>query len=161
MIFVTLGTQKFQLNRLLKKLDELYEKKELKEKIFAQIGHSDYVPRNYDYVDFLDREIFLKKIQQSSLVITHSGVGSIIAAINENKPVIVVPRLREYNEHVDDHQCEIAEAFSKKNYVLCCKDLDDLEEMIVRAKNHTFDKYVSSTDKILNIVENALLEGKR
>ena len=54
MIFVTLGSQKFQFNRLLKAIDGL----EVEEEIFAQIGYSDYIPVNYSYKTFLDRNEF-------------------------------------------------------------------------------------------------------
>ena len=58
MIFITLGSQKFQFNRVLIKIDELVEKGLLKEQVFAQIGYSDYKPKFYEYKDFLDREEF-------------------------------------------------------------------------------------------------------
>ncbi len=156
MIFVTLGTQKFQLDRLLKQLDDLCEEGRIREEIFAQTGHSSYRPKHYKYTDFLDRDAFERKMRESSLVITHSGVGSIITAINAGKPVIVYPRLHKYKEHVDDHQLEIAQAFSKKNFVLCCEETDDLATMIAEAKEHKFDKYISSTDKIIAVVKNVL-----
>ena len=41
MIFVALGTQKFQMNRLIKALDVQKGKGLIKEEIFAQIGNSD------------------------------------------------------------------------------------------------------------------------
>lgn len=156
MIFVTLGTQKFQLNRLLELLDKLYEDGSIKEEIFAQIGHSDYLPKHYNYINFLDRNEYANKMQECSLVITHSGVGSIIMAINAKKPIIVFPRLKQYKEHVDNHQLEIAEAFSKKNYVLYCKDETDLQKLIMQAKEHKFDIYISSTDKMIEVVGKAL-----
>ena len=40
MIFITLGSQKFQFNRLLKTVDELVERGIIKEEVFAQIGFS-------------------------------------------------------------------------------------------------------------------------
>lgn len=158
MIFVTLGTQKFQLNRLLKEVDKLCENGKITEELFAQIGYSNYCPQNYLYTDFFDRAVFEKKVKESSLVITHGGVGSIITAINNKKPVIVFPRLKKYKEHVDDHQLEIAQAFSKKNYVLCCEHTADLEKLIEEAYQHQFDTYISSTEKIVAIVKN-VLEG--
>lgn len=151
MIFVVLGTQKFQLNRLLKEIDNLCEMN-LLEEVFAQIGCSDYIPKNFRYVDFLDKSEFDKKISECSLVITHSGVGSIITAVQCKKPVIVYPRLSKYNEHVDNHQLEIARAFSKKNFVLCCEEKDNLGVLIQEAKTHKFDEYISSTEKILDLV---------
>ena len=42
-IFITLGSQKFQFNRLLEAVDELCEKGTVDaEDVFAQIGYSDY-----------------------------------------------------------------------------------------------------------------------
>ena len=90
MIFLILGTQKFQLNRLLREMDELYKQGKIKERTFAQIGCSDYLPHNYDYIDFLDRENFEDKIKESDLIITHSGVGSILTSLKYEKPVIVL-----------------------------------------------------------------------
>lgn len=159
MIFVVLGTQKFQLNRLLMELDELCETGRVNENIFAQIGHSDYLPQKYDYIDFMNRELFLNKINESSLVITHSGVGSIVAALNANKPIIVYPRLCKYREHVDDHQLEIAKTFSRKNFVLLCDEGRDLGELICKAMKHRFDKYVSSTGKVIEIVKKEIERG--
>lgn len=156
MIFITLGTQKFQLNRLLKKIDKMIQNGLIEETIFAQIGYSDYHPQNYKFTEFLNREEFKKVMERSSLVITHGGVGSIITALNANKPVIVFPRLSEYKEHVDNHQLEIAKAFCKKNFVLCCNNEEELESMIDRAYNHNFDKYISSTRKIVETVKNFL-----
>ena len=46
-IFITLGSQKFQFNRLLEAVDELCEKGTVDaEDVFAQIGYSDYFPKN-------------------------------------------------------------------------------------------------------------------
>lgn len=60
MIFVVCGTQKFQLNRLLEKMDTLIGRGQITEKVFAQIGHSEYKPQTYEYVNFLSRELFEK-----------------------------------------------------------------------------------------------------
>lgn len=57
-IFITLGSQKFQFNRLLKAVDELCEKGTVDaEDVFAQIGYSDYLPKNFSYKKFLDGEV--------------------------------------------------------------------------------------------------------
>ena len=118
MIFVALGTQKFQFNRLLQMIDQLLDEGKIKETVFAQIGNSDYRPKNYKYASFLDKNEFEDRIRNSNLLITHSGVATIITGIKNNKKVIVVPRLAKYGEHVDDHQVQIAQSFSKQNYVM-------------------------------------------
>ncbi|MBU7540929.1 beta(1,3)galactosyltransferase EpsH, partial [Levilactobacillus brevis] len=85
MIFVTVGTQKFQMNRLLEKLDDLIRDGKITERVFAQIGYSDYKPQKCDYMPFLDESIFNKKTSECSLIITHAGVGNIISGLLKNK----------------------------------------------------------------------------
>lgn len=156
MIFIVLGTQKFQCNRLLTEIDELIALSVIDEPVFAQIGYSDYKPLKYDYIEFLDKDIFEDKIKNCSLLITHGGVGTIISGINLRKPTIVFPRLKEYQEHVDDHQLEIAEAFSRKSFVLMCGKNDSLQEQITKSKNFKFDYYVSQRDKTVSAIRDFL-----
>lgn len=156
MIFVILGTQKFQLNRLLKTLDQYVEKGIIKDEIIAQIGYSDYLPKRYQYVEFLNKEEFDAMIQKADIIISHSGVGAIISALNARKPVIVYPRLAKYREHIDDHQTEIAYAFSKKQYVLTCREEDDLSELLRKCKTFQFAPYVSQREKIVDIINDFL-----
>ena len=152
MIFVTLGTQKFQLNRLLEELDNCIENKVIKEEVYAQIGNSTYQPKYFESEKFMDKDVFDEYISKASLIITHSGVGSIITSLKKEKPVIVYPRLAKYNEHVDDHQLDIARAFEKKNFVICCYEEDNLETIISRSKGFKYKKYISQTDKMVNII---------
>lgn len=150
MIFVTLGTQKFQMNRLLEHLDKIADS--LGEEIFIQKGASTYIPQKCKYIDFLKPEEFEKKMEECSVLLTHSGVGSIMTGIRRKKPVIVVPRLAKYGEHVDDHQVQIAEVFEEKNLVLRCDDCEDIPKLVVEAKKHKFDEYVMKGGKIEDII---------
>lgn len=158
MIFVVLGTQKFQCNRLLKKIDELIQSGIIAEEVFAQKGHSDYVPQNYKSTDFLTVEEFAQRISESDLVITHSGVGTILSAVNCRKPVIVFPRLKKYKEHVDNHQMDIAKAFSKKKIVLMCGEDDELSEVIEKSKEFLYETYESQRENMLQIIRRYLRE---
>ena len=67
MIFVTLGTQKFQLNRLLKQLDKYIEQGQITDKVIAQIGYSDYLPKRYEYIDFLNKGLKVMDSTATSL----------------------------------------------------------------------------------------------
>lgn len=159
MIFIAVGTQKFQLNRLLKQIDQLIkENKITDDNVFAQTGNSDYIPQNYKYEKFLCKEDFEKYIRECSLLITHSGVGTIITGKKYNKPVIVYPRLKKFNEHVDDHQLQIAEAFSKLNFVLMCNENDNLESLIDKSQTYKFEKYISNREHIISEI-NSYLES--
>lgn len=156
MIFIALGTQNFQMNRLLKKIDDLIEQKKIQEPVFAQVGHSDYIPKYYDFIDFLPQSMFDDKIETCDLLITHSGVGTIISGLTKRKPVIVVPRLSKYGEHVDDHQLQIARSFAEMNYVLLCRENDDLHVCIEKSRRHTFNKYISRRKDIICIINDFL-----
>ena len=152
MIFVTLGTQKFQFNRLLELIDLLIEENKINEPVFAQVGNSTYVPKNYEWECFLGKKQFENKVKECDVLITHSGVATIIKGLENKRKVIVVPRLSKYGEHVDDHQVQIAEAFSELNFVIMCSEDDDLDQLIVDAKEHRFENYVSQRKKMISTI---------
>lgn len=158
MIFVVLGTQKFQCNRLLRQIDELMEEGKITETVFAQRGHSDYEPVHFPYADFLPKEEFEKKIAACDILITHSGVGTILAGVNRHKPVIVFPRLKKYKEHVDNHQLDIARAFQKKKLVLMCDEYDKLDELISKSRDYEFSTYQSQRERMIELIETYLRE---
>lgn len=153
MIFITLGSQKFQFNRLLKKIDELIEKKIISEKVFAQIGYSDYFPVNYDYKSFLSREEFSDLMKKSTLVITHGGTGAIITAVKAGKKVIAVPRLAQYGEHVDDHQLQLLKQFDGMGIILPCYNIEELDEKILKVEKIRLSPYISNTKTIMDDIE--------
>ena len=150
MIFITLGSQKFQFNRLLKSIDQIFDKHQFSEEVFAQIGYSNYKPLYYQYQRFIDRVTFQKRMQQSDLVITHGGTGAIIGAVKAGKRVIAVPRLAKYDEHVDDHQKQIVKVFSDMGYVTPCYDVNDLYYLIKETKEKEIKTYRSNTKRYLS-----------
>lgn len=153
MIFVTVGSQKFQFNRLLEKIDQLIDNGVINEKVYAQVGVSDYKPRNYEYTDFMTQEEFLKKIDECTMVITHAGTGVIVNSVKKEKKVIGIPRLEKYCEHVDDHQIQLIKEFEELGFIEPCYELENLEEAIKKTKEKKYNKYVSNTEKIVESIE--------
>lgn len=158
MIFLTVGSQKFQFNRLLKEIDRLISKEIIKDRVVAQIGASDYKPINYEYFDFLTKEEFMEYIDQSSLIITHGGTGVIINALKKNKKIIAIPRLSKFDEHVDDHQVQLINEFKELNFIEPVYDIDELENAINKAKIKKYNKYISNTKRIIDDIVNYLGE---
>ncbi len=156
MIFVTLGSQKFQFNRLLIKIDELVEQGVIQEEIFAQIGYSDYKPKHYEYSEFLDRDAYAKKMEMSDIVITHAGTGAIIGAVKKEKKVIAVPRLVKYGEHVDNHQLQIIDQFEGMELISPCTEIEQLKLVYKELDVKEFRAYQSNTQIILNSIEKFL-----
>ena len=144
MIFVTVGSQKFQFNRLLEAVDSL----KTEEMIFAQIGYSDYKPKHYNYRKFLDRDEFIAVMSEADIVITHGGTGVIINAIKKGKKVIAAPRLKRYGEHIDDHQIQLLKQFKELDMIYVCED-GDLQKALKTVMKTTYKTYQSNTDKII------------
>lgn len=156
MIFVTLGSQKFQFDRLLAELDRLIETGIITQPVFAQTGYSTYTPKHFTAQAFLDREGFREKMDQAALVITHAGTGAIIGAVKKGKKVIAVPRLSKYGEHVDDHQTQIVAQFNEMNLILGLEDTKQLEAALLEIPNRQFNSYQSNTHRIIADIEEFL-----
>ena len=111
MIFVTVGGMR-ALERLIREMDRIAG--ELDEQVAMQIGSTDYEPEKCDYFRFMSRKDIEKYYADARVVVCHAGTGSILAAIEHSKPLILVPRMKEYSEVFDDHQLEIAKEMESR-----------------------------------------------
>lgn len=105
MIFVTVGGVR-AFERLIKEVDRLAPK--MSEKVVMQIGSTNYEPKNCEYFRFMPRNETEELYANARIIVCHAGVGSILTALKYNKPLILVPRMKKYGEHIDEHQLEIA-----------------------------------------------------
>ena len=145
MIFVTVGSQKFQFDRLVKAVDDLVALGMAQGGAFAQTGACTYVPQHMGHEAFLDREAFRARMDACDVVVTHGGTGAIIGAVKDGKKVIAVPRRAEFGEHVDDHQAEIVRQFGEMGLIEPCMDLVNLPEAYAQALSKEYLPYKSNT----------------
>ena len=150
MVFVTLGTQDKEFPRLLKEVEKLIDKGIINEEVVAQVGSTNYSSDKIKIVDYLSRNEVLNYIKNSKYVITHGGVGTIIDSINLGKKVIAVPRLKKYKEHVNDHQLEIVNEFSKLGFIL---DGSNLEQAIYKLDSFIPKKYKSNNSNFVELID--------
>ena len=155
MIFVTVGSQKFPFDRLIKKVDQMIGAGLIKEEVFIQTGTSGYVPA-CPHQAFCGQEQFAGLMKSCDILITHGGAGTMAGAVKQGKKVIAVPRLARYGEHVDDHQLELPARFHDMNLVYTCPDVDLLPEILPVVRNHRFDTYQSNTETFLASVDDVL-----
>ncbi len=160
MIFVTLGTQNYSFDRLLEMVDGLIAKGVIRDEVFAQTGHSAYVPQNYGYVDFLSPADYNRYITEAEFVIAHAGVGTIMSCLSNHKKLIVVPRTKAHKEHVDDHQAEIADAFAEKGYLLCAGSCQALEAAILAVPDFSPREYEKGGGSVESKIE-SFLQGRQ
>ena len=118
MIFVSVGTHNQQFDRLLMAIDKAINMGAIKEEVFAQIGHSTYVPKNFKHCKFMSIDEFDKCVKNCSLFITHAGEGNIGTGLQFEKKMIVMPRLKRFGEHTNDHQLELADAIGKNKQAI-------------------------------------------
>ena len=153
MILVLLGTQNNSFHRLLEKLDELINDKIIKEEVIVQSGYTKYETKNMKIFDMISQEELEKLQDKARVIITHGGVGSIISSIRKKKKVIAIPRLAEYQEHVNNHQKEIVELFNKKHYVIGIEGVEQLKQAILDIEKFIPEQYVSDNQKMLKTIE--------
>lgn len=153
MIFVTVGTHEQQFNRLIKKIDQLKKDGHIKDDVFIQTGFSDYIPESCDWKKFLSYEEMIQKIKDAKIVITHGGPSSFILPLQYGKTPIVVPRMKKYDEHVNDHQVEFCRKYnSLNNNIIVVVNVDELNSEL-------FSIVVKKT--LINSNSNTLIFCKR
>ncbi|MFX1517988.1 MAG: glycosyltransferase, partial [Promethearchaeota archaeon] len=106
MIFVTVGTTAFP--RLIEKMDEIAG--EIDEPVLMQIGLTKYSCKNAKCIQFLSYEDIVGYMQQARIIVCHDGVGTILAALQLNKPVVAVPRLKNYGETYFNNKGDVINA---------------------------------------------------
>ncbi len=157
MIFLTVGTQ-FPFDRLVRAVDEAVGRDLIDEDIFAQVGASSYQPMNFPAVVQLDKDQFDNRLRKASGVISHAGVGSIITALENRKPMLVLPRLKRYREVVNDHQVDIARAFEQQRYLLAAYSVEELPEKIHALRSFIPQKRQTQTDAVRDRISGFLKE---
>lgn len=134
MIFLTVGTQ-FPFERLVRAIDEMFSDGLIDEAVFGQIGESSYKPRNFEYVVLLEKEAFDQHFMEASCIISHAGMGTIIMALENEKPLLVMPRLEKYAEVVNNHQVAIAKKLEEHGHLLVAYETKDLPQKIDALKS--------------------------
>lgn len=153
MILVCVGASEYKFNRLLKIIDELCDENILNgNEIIAQIGSTEYKPRNYKNFRMIGREDFQRYINEADLIITHAGTGSVIPPLKLGKKVIVVPRREKYKEHLDDHQLELKDVFTTAGYTLSAENKEELKKAIQESKKFSPSKFESNSEKMNQLI---------
>lgn len=153
MVLVLLGTNDKPFKRLLEAIEKQINKGNIKDEVIVQAGCTKFKSDNMELLSLVPNEDYLKLISETDLIIAHGGVGSILDGLNSNKKIIVAPRLKEYGEHVNDHQLEIINEFEKRGYILALRDFDKLDEVLKKVKTFNPKKYVSNAKNMVKLLE--------
>lgn len=131
MIFVTVGTHEQQFNRLIEKIDSLIESGDIKEEVIIQSGFSTYIAKNCRCEKIIPYSQMIKNIQDARIVITHGGPATFIMPLQIGKTPVVVPRLKQFDEHVNNHQLEFAkQVASRQGNIILIEEIDELKNVL-------------------------------
>ena len=132
MIFVTVGTHEQAFDRLIKCIDNMVGNGVIKEKVIIQKGYTDYEPKNCETYKLIGYEQMQEYIEKARIVITHGGPASFVAPLSIGKIPVVVPRKKEFNEHVNDHQLDFVKQVEKrmKNIIVAESDEEIIDAVV-------------------------------
>jgi len=159
MILLLLGTNPYPFNRLLDAVDNwavLHQ-----QKVIAQTGHTPVKGVSIECHDFVDHSQVMEWIKQADFVISQGGFGSIKDCIQQQKPVLVVPRLQEYDE-CQDSQKELVDALVEEGRVISLFDIKKLAEAIETVKEFVPPKgHASKIPELIENIMNDVMNGQK
>jgi len=145
MIFATIGTQ-LPFDRLIRILDEVAP--QLNEEVVAQVHRSSYCPQHIKTVGFLPPDEFDNLFSQARLIVAHAGMGTILSAFQQNKPIIIFPRIAALGEHRNEHQLSTAKKMRERGWVYVATEGNELKSLLLTPDLpplHTIDSTASET----------------
>jgi UDP-N-acetylglucosamine transferase subunit ALG13 len=120
----------FPFDRLVRAVDQAVDQGIIEEPVFAQIGRSQYRARNFEAVPSLSRERFAETLRTCSAVVSHAGIGTLLACMEARKPLLVLPRRAAQGEHVNDHQIGTSRCFAAQGKLLLARDEEELARLL-------------------------------
>lgn len=132
MIFVTVGTHEQPFDRLVKYVDQLKKDKIIEEDVVMQTGFSTYEPCCCTWSRFFPYPEMQKYVAESRISITHGGPSSFIMPLQIGKIPVVVPRQKQFGEHVNNHQVEFVRAVEKRQKnIIVVEKTEELKDVIL------------------------------
>lgn len=159
MIFVTLGTQDAQFNRLIEYVSSAIKSGIIEEEVIIQSGYTKVENSAVLSESFFDDQTYTRYFNESSMIITHGGAGSIFAGLNKKKKMLVIPRRGKFGEHIDDHQLELAKKLEADNYLVTAHDQEEFNSKLMQLKHTDFQQYTcleNLQEEFSNIITNLL-----
>jgi UDP-N-acetylglucosamine transferase subunit ALG13 len=114
-IVVTLGTVRFGFRRLLDRIVQLVPSNA---EVLWQTGHTEVGGLGIEASPTMPADMLSHAMLAADVVVAHAGVGSALAALETGRCPILVPRDPDADEHVDNHQEQIAAELDRRGLAL-------------------------------------------
>ena len=132
MIFVVVGTQ-LPFDRLMRAVDSWCEKSGRGEEVFGQIGQisaGNYRPKHFPWESKISPSDFDARMKGADIVISHAGMGTIISALHLAKPIVIMARRADLNEHRNNHQVATLKHFQEQSGIFAVQDDAELSDVL-------------------------------
>jgi len=157
MIFVTVGTHEQGFDRLIKEIDRLKKENIINEDVIIQKGYTDYEPEYCETYKLIGYDELQDYLAKARIIITHGGPASFVAPLAIGKTPIVVPRQKQFEEHVNDHQVDfVKQVVERNNSLIPVYDIAELEDKIVNYESIVREmagNYCSNNKKFVEDLE--------
>ncbi len=142
MIFVTVGSD-IPFDRLVKAVDR-WAGENNRHDVFAQIGRGGWEPKFITFTALLEPAEFMECLAASCIVVGHAGMGTIFSALENSKPILVMPRRGYLGETRNDHQMATARELLAMGKVSVAFDEAELLERLDRLGELTPNEQISA-----------------
>ncbi len=134
-IFVTLGTiEGYRFDAM---IDAVLATGLVDERTVWQLGFStgrtDLPGKVFDQVSAAEFDHFAR---DADVVVSHAGVGSLLGLLDLGVFPVLVVRRKARNEHVDDHQAQIAQLADEQGVALSAEATDLDAALLIRASGY-------------------------
>jgi UDP-N-acetylglucosamine:LPS N-acetylglucosamine transferase len=115
-VVVTLGTYRgYDFSRLVERLLQVLPEET---EVLWQTGDTDVSRFGIEGHYAIPEADLTQAMQEADAVVAHAGVGTALAAFEVGVCPLLIPRRYALNEHVDDHQIQIADELVKRDLAI-------------------------------------------
>jgi UDP-N-acetylglucosamine transferase subunit ALG13 len=115
-VVVTLGSYRgFQFPRLIERLLQILP---TEVEVLWQTGETDVGRFGIEGREAIPERELSEAMREADVVVAHAGVGAALAALEVGKCPVLVPRRFSKEEHIDDHQIQIATELASRGLAL-------------------------------------------
>ena len=125
LLVVTVGTDHHPFDRLIRWIDDWLGRNPRGVRCWMQVGNAE-PPDRADWTRLVEFDELQQQFAAADGVACHSGPGTVALANTTGHVPIVVPRLKQFGEHVDDHQRDFARRLSQSRAAQVAESRDDL-----------------------------------
>ena len=116
--FVMVGTHVQPFDRLLELADRAAGEGVLPAPVVMQTGASRFVPLHAEAHRFMAPEAVDAEFARARVAICHAGTGSLTTALHAGRRPLILARTAAHDEHLDDHQAELAHELAALDLVV-------------------------------------------